>query len=63
MGKNSGESYTNLVKQYNTMVIESIGKDLDEKYRPDWIHMSHLMDIAILDKLMTEEFDFKHYYN
>jgi hypothetical protein len=54
MGKNSGESYTNLVKQYNTMVIESIGKDLDEKYRPDWIHMSHLMDIAILDKLMTE---------
>ena len=25
--------------------------------------MSHLIDIANLNKLMSEEFDFKHYYN
>lgn len=45
------------------MTMDSLGKDLDEKNRQEWIHLSHLMDIAIIDKLMSEDFDFKHYYN
>lgn len=43
--------------------MAAIKKDeLDEKNRTEWIHLSHLLDILALDKLMTQDFDFKHYY-
>lgn len=30
--------------------------------RQEWIHLSHVIDVANVDKLMTQDFDFKHYY-
>lgn len=35
---------------------------MDEKSRPEWIHVNHLLDVVKLDALMTKDFDFKHYY-
>ena len=37
-------------------------EELDEKSRPEWIHLCHLLDTVRLDSLMTKDFDFKHYY-
>ena len=36
--------------------------ETDEKNRPEWNHLNHLMDVVRLDELMTKDFDFKHYY-
>ena len=40
-----------------------MNEQFDEKNRPTWIHLAHIMDVTRLNKLMNEEFDFKHYYN
>lgn len=37
-------------------------EELDEKSRPEWIHLNHLLDAVKLDSLLTKDFDFKHYY-
>lgn len=48
---------------YVNFRLESLSKEiLDESKRQEWIHLCHLMDIIKLDKLLTQEFDFKHYY-
>lgn len=57
------ETLSFLLKVYSESAMAAIKKDeLDEKNRTEWIHLSHLLDILALDKLMTQDFDFKHYY-
>lgn len=59
----TNESLGNLVRAYCEVVIGSIKKEeLDEKSRPEWIHLNHLLDAVKLDSLLTKDFDFKHYY-
>jgi hypothetical protein len=59
----SNEPLGSLVRAYCEGVIASIKKDeLDEKSRPEWIHLNHLLDAVKLDSLLTKDFDFKHYY-
>lgn len=59
----SKDSLANLVRAYCEGVIASIKKEeLDEKSRPEWIHLNHLMDVVKIDSLLTKDFDFKHYY-
>jgi hypothetical protein len=61
--QNTNESLGNLVRAYCEGVMAALKKDeLDEKSRPEWIHLSHLLDAVKLDSLMTKDFDFKHYY-
>ena len=51
------------MKDYAIMNSELLKKEgIDERQRQDWIHLSHVLDVSILEKLMTQEFDFKHYY-
>lgn len=59
----SHDSLANLVKVYCEGVIAGLKKDeLDEKSRPEWNHINHLIDVVRIDQLMTKDFDFKHYY-
>ena len=59
----SNENLGDQVKDYAIMNSELLKKEgVDERQRQDWIHLSHVLDVAILEKLMTQEFDFKHYY-
>jgi len=61
--QNSNESLLQLVKVYCDAVLALLKKDeLDEKNRPEWIHINHLLDVVHLDQVMTKDFDFKHYY-
>jgi hypothetical protein len=61
--QNSNEPLGQLVKAYCEGVAATVKKEeLDEKNRPEWIHMNHLLDVVRLDALMTKDFDFKHYY-
>ena len=63
IAKKSQESLGKLINDYAVMKYEILRKEsLDEKHRQDWIHLSHLLDVSIIDKLMTQDFDFKHYY-
>lgn len=63
MAKKSDENLKELVNNYATLKCELLRKEsVDEKHRQDWIHLSHLLDVGVLDKLMTQDFDFKHYY-
>ena len=59
----SNEALPSLAKAYSEAVMVTIKKEqLDQKCRPEWIHINHLLDAVSLDKLMTKDFDFKHYY-
>lgn len=63
MAKKSEESLGELVKNYATLKCELLRKEaIDEKHRQEWIQLSHLLDVGVLEKLMTQDFDFKHYY-
>ena len=63
MAKKSEESLKGLVNSYATLKCELLRKEpIDEKHRQDWIQLSHLLDVGVLDKLMVQDFDFKHYY-
>ena len=51
------------MKTFCEAIIGGMKKDeLDEKSRPEWNHINHLLDVLRLDTLMTKDFDFKHYY-
>lgn len=51
------------MKDYAKLRCELLSKEgIDERNRQEWIQLSHLLDVAILEKLMTQDFDFKHYY-
>lgn len=57
------DTLVNLVRAYCEGVIAAMKKEeLDEKSRPEWIHINHLLDAVKLDSLLTKDFDFKHYY-
>lgn len=59
----SNEPLPSLVKAYCEGVLALIKKDeFDEKSRPEWIHLNHLLDVVKIDSLLTKDFDFKHYY-
>ena len=59
----SNDSLNGLVKVYCEATVAGMkGQELDEKSRPEWNHMNHLLDVLRLDALMTKDFDFKHYY-
>lgn len=61
--QNSNEPLGVLVRGYCEGTAAMIKKEeLDEKNRPEWNHLNHLMDVVRLDTLMTKDFDFKHYY-
>lgn len=63
MAKKSEESLEELVKSYAILKCELLRKEaIDEKHRQEWIHLSHLLDVGVLKKLMNQDFDFKHYY-
>lgn len=52
-----------LVKAYCEATLGALKKEeLEERNRQEWNHLNHLMDVVRLDKLMTKDFDFKHYY-
>lgn len=59
----SNEGLNSLAKSYAEGVIAGLKKEEgDERSRPEWIHLNHLLDVVRLDKLMTKDFDFKHFY-
>jgi hypothetical protein len=61
--QNSNEPLPQLVKAYCEVVLALLKKEeLDEKNRPEWIQINHLLDVVNLDQVMTKDFDFKHYY-
>lgn len=61
--QNSNEPLAQLVKAYCEVVLALLKKEeLDEKNRPEWIQINHLLDVVRLDDVMTKDFDFKHYY-
>ena len=61
--KKSPEPLASLAKAYAEGVIASLKKEEnDERSRPEWLHLNHLLDVVRLDKLMTKDFDFKHFY-
>ena len=51
------------MKDYSQIRMEVLRKEaIDEKHRQEWIQLSHILDVGALEKLMTQDFDFKHYY-
>ena len=50
------------MKEYVSLRLQQLPDSPDEKTRYEWIHISHVMDVSQLDQLMTQDFDFKHYY-
>lgn len=62
VSEKSEQSLNSLVKEYVSLRLQQLPDSPDEKTRQEWIHISHVMDVAQLDQLMTQDFDFKHYY-
>lgn len=63
VSQKSNQSLKSLVKSYAELKSDQLKKEgVDEKVRQEWIHLSHVIDVGAIQKLMTQQFDFKHYY-